>query len=108
MQKCIKVVISAAMLATLCLCLAVFAAAYEENTTAVKGTVYSAESNDKGESIKVLILTVAGDELLVDQTAKGNELLKLVEQNVKVTGAVLTDKQGRKTISVSAYEILFN
>jgi hypothetical protein len=108
MQQCLRILTVVAALTMFCFCLAVSVQANSENTVTVKGTVYSVDSNDKGETTKVLILTVDGDELLVDQAGKGNELLKIVEQNVKVTGAVTLDKQGKKTISVSAYEIMFN
>jgi hypothetical protein len=33
------------------------------------------------------------------------ELLKLEEKNVKVTGSVVTDEEGRKTVNITKYII---
>jgi len=84
------------------------ASGYSENDITVKATVYGAAWNEKGEVTSVSLLTVEGDELFVVHTPVGDELLKLVEQNVKANGAVLVGKDGRKDITVYKYEILYN
>jgi hypothetical protein len=82
--------------------------AYSENDITVKATVYGAAWNEKGEVTGVSLLTMEGDELFVAHSAVGDELLKQVEQNIKANGAVLVDKQGRKSITIYKYEIMYN
>ena len=84
------------------------AAAYSENEITVKGSVYGTEWNDKGAATAVSIITTEGDELFVVHSAKGDELLKLIEQNVLASGAVLLDQKGRKNFTVYKYEISYN
>ena len=81
---------------------------YSENTITVKASVYGAAWNTKGEVTDISLITTDGDELFVVHNPLGDELLKLVEQNIKVDGAVLVDKQGRKNITIYKYEILYN
>jgi len=81
---------------------------YSENEITVKGSVYETEWNDKGVVTAVSILTIDGDELFVVHTPVGDELLKLVEQNMRATGAVLVDKKGRKNFTVYKYEVVHN
>jgi hypothetical protein len=81
---------------------------YSENEITVKGSVYETEWNDKGVVTAVSILTIEGDELFVVHTPVGDELLKLVEQNVKATGAVLIDETVKKNFRVYKYEVLYN
>jgi len=89
-------------------CLLTIAYGYSENDITVKATVYGAAWNEKGEVTSVSLLTTDGDELFVVHNAIGDELLKIVEQNIKANGAVLVDKQGRKNITVYKYEISYN
>jgi len=81
---------------------------YSENTITIKATVYDAAWNAKGEVTDVSLLTTDGDELFVVHNAIGDELLKIVGQNISVNGAVLVDKQGRKNVTVYKYEISYN
>jgi len=81
---------------------------YSENDITVKASVYGAAWNEKGEVTEVSLLTTDGDELFVVHNPVGDELLKLVEQNIKVNGAVMVDKQGKKNITIYKYEISFN
>jgi tartrate dehydratase beta subunit/fumarate hydratase class I family protein len=83
-------------------------AAYSENEITIKGSVYGTEWNDKGEVTAVSIVTTEGDELFVTHDDKGDELLKLVEQNVLVTGAVLLDDKGKKNFTIHKYEVSYN
>jgi hypothetical protein len=81
---------------------------YSENEITVKASVYGAAWNEKGEVTGVSLLTTDGDELFVAHNTVGDELIKLVEQNIKASGAVLVDQQGRKNITVYKYEISYN
>jgi len=81
---------------------------YSENEITVKGSVYGAEWNDKGVATAVSILTIEGDELFVVHNPVGDELLKLIEQNVSATGAVLIDEKGRKNFTINKYVVLHN
>jgi hypothetical protein len=82
--------------------------AYSENEITAKGSVYGSEWNDKGEATAVSVVTTEGDELFVVHTPLGDELLKLVEQNVRVTGLVNVDQNGRKNLMLHKYEIAYN
>jgi hypothetical protein len=88
--------------------LAGVAAGYSENEITVRGAVYGAAWDEKGTVTAVSILTTEGDELFVDHNPVGDELLKLVEQNVTATGAVLIDTAGKKNINIHKYEVVFN
>jgi len=39
----------------------------------------------------------------VANSGKGMELLKLEEKNVKASGSIVTDEEGRKTINITRY-----
>ena len=84
------------------------AAGYSENEITVKGSVYGVAWDEKGTVTAVSIITTEGDELFVVRNPIGDELLKLVEQNVKATGAVLIDKNGRKNFTIYKYEVVYN
>jgi len=62
----------------------------------------------KGTVTAVSILTPEGDGLFVVRNPVGDELLKLVEQNIKVTGAVLIDESRKENFTVYKYEIAYN
>lgn len=94
-----------ALCAFVCLSLlyaAVVPTAAEEPIT---GTVYADDWDDKGNVVLVVIETADGELYYVSDDAKGKELLKLVEKNVKVTG-VVEDAGGEKIITVVSYEIM--
>jgi hypothetical protein len=82
--------------------------AYSENEITVKGSVYGTEWNNNGEVTAVSIVTTEGDELFVTHNTKGDELLKLVEQNVLATGAVLLDEKGKKHFTIYKCEVSYN
>lgn len=81
---------------------------YAAGELTVKGAVYGAQWDEKGKVLAVSILTTEGDELFVEHTSVGDELLKLVEQNIRVTGTVKPAKDGKKLFTVTKYEIAFN
>ncbi len=84
------------------------AAGYSENEITVRGSVYGAAWDEKGTVTAVSILTTEGDDLFIVRNPVGDELLKLVEQNVKATGAVLIDNTGKKNFTVYKYEVVYN
>ena len=70
----------------------------------ITGTVYADDWDDKGNVTVVVIETADGELYYVSDYAKGKELLKLVDKNVKATG-VVDDSSGEKIIMVMAYEV---
>ena len=107
MKQSKKFMILALCMLTLFL-LAGVAAGYSENEVTVKGSVYGVAWDEKGAVTAVSILTTEGDELFVEHTLIGDELLKLIEQNVTATGAVLIDNAGKKKFTIYKYNVAFN
>ena len=71
----------------------------------ITGTVYADDWDAKDNVIAVVIETADGESYNVSDDAKGKELFKLVDKNVKVTG-VVEDTGGEKIITVMAYEVM--
>jgi len=94
-----------AVCAFACVALLSAAAGLAAVEASIMGTVYADDWDDKGNVTLVVIETADGELYYVSDDAKGKELLKLVEKNVKVTG-VIDDAAGEKTITVMAYEII--
>ena len=44
-----------------------------------------------------------GEEIAVSNSGKGMELLKLEEKNVKASGFIAEDEEGKKTMRVTRY-----
>ena len=70
----------------------------------ITGTVYADDWDHEGKVTLVVIETPDGELYYVSDDAKGKELLKLVDKNVKVTG-VIDDTGGERTITVMSYEV---
>jgi len=79
--------------------------AYWENEVEIKGTVFATDNDNKGNVVAVSILDAGGEEYFVVDDEVGNQLLKLVDKNVKVTGVVNVDKDGKKRIKIKKYEL---
>ena len=79
-----------------------FAAMGEED---IVGTVFASEWDANDNVTAVVIATEEGEEIAVSPSGKGMELLKLDEKNVKATGSIATDEEGRKTITITRYII---
>ena len=77
-----------------------FAATEEVEIT---GTVFAAEWDANDNVTAVVIATEEGEEVAVAKSGKGMELLKLEEKNVKASGSIVTDEEGRKTINITRY-----
>jgi hypothetical protein len=71
----------------------------------IAGTVFASEWDANDNVTAVVIATEEGEEIAVATSGKGMELLKLEEKNVKVTGSVVTDEEGRKTVNITKYII---
>jgi len=69
----------------------------------IAGTVFASEWDANDNVTAVVIATEEGEEIAVSHSGKGIELLKLEERNVKATGSVVTDEEGRKTITITKY-----
>jgi hypothetical protein len=82
--------------------LPVFAATDEVE---IAGTVFASEWDANDNVTAVVIATEEGEEIAVSPSGKGKELLKLEERNVKATGSIVTDQEGRKTINITKYMI---
>jgi hypothetical protein len=59
----------------------------------------------EGKVSLVVIETPDGELYYVSDDAKGKELLKLVDKNVKLTG-VIDDTGGERTITVMSHEVV--
>ena len=71
----------------------------------IAGTVFAAEWDAKDNVTAVVIATEEGEEIAVSNSGMGRELLNLEEKNVKATGSLVTDEEGRKTITITKYTI---
>jgi len=71
----------------------------------IAGTVFASEWDANDNVTAVVIATEEGEEIAVSNSGKGMELLKHEEKNVKATGSVVTDEEGRKTITITKYII---
>ena len=69
----------------------------------IAGTVFASEWDANDNVTAVVIATEEGEEIAVSASGKGMELLKLEEKNVKATGSLVTDQEGRKTINITKY-----
>lgn len=71
----------------------------------ITGTVYGDDWDHEGKVSLVVIETPDGELYYVSDDAKGKELFKLVDKNVKVTG-LIDDTGGEKIITVMDYEVV--
>lgn len=75
-------------------------------TVTITGAVYEDDWDENDNPTAVVIEATDGEEYKVSAEGKGKELLKLGDKNVKATGFVVEDKEGWKTITVTAYEVI--
>jgi hypothetical protein len=71
----------------------------------ISGTIFASEWDANDNVTAVVIATEEGEEIAVVNSGKGMELLKLDEKNVRATGSIAMDEEGRKTITVTKYII---
>ena len=79
--------------------------AYDENVVDVKGTVFAVDNDASGNVIAVSVLDAAGEEYFVVRDAVGDQLLKLVDKNVKVTGVINVGADGKKNMKIHKFEL---
>jgi hypothetical protein len=101
-KKTLLCVLSVLAIAVLMTTVPLFAATEEVE---IAGTVFASEWDANDNVTAVVIATEEGEEIAVATSGKGMELLKLEEKNVKVTGSVVTDEEGRKTVNITKYII---
>lgn len=82
------------------------ASSYEENVVTFKGTVFAVDNDSSGNVIAVSILDVTGEEYFVIRGEIGDQLLKMVDKNVNVTGVISIDKDGKKHIEIRKYVVV--
>jgi hypothetical protein len=81
------------------------ASAYDENVVDVKGTIFAVDNDASGKVTEVSILDAAGEEYFVVHDAVGDQLLQLVDKNVKVTGVINVGTDGKKNMKVHKFEL---
>jgi hypothetical protein len=81
------------------------AGAYDENVVDVKGTVFAVDNDASGNVIAVSILDAAGEEYFVVHDEVGDQLLKLVDKNVKATGVINVGADGKKNMKIHKFEL---
>ncbi|MGD8530749.1 MAG: hypothetical protein PVG97_07185 [Syntrophobacterales bacterium] len=101
-KKTLLCVLSVLAIVVLMTTVPLFAATEEVE---IAGTVFASEWDANDNVTAVVIATEEGEEIAVAASGKGMELLKLEEKNVKVTGSVVTDEEGRKTVNITKYII---
>ena len=69
----------------------------------IVGTVFRTAWDANDYATEVVIATYDGEEIVVSNSGKGLELLKLEDKNVKVLGFIAEDEEGKKTIRVTRY-----
>ena len=74
--------------------------------TIITGIVAPCDWDEHHNVIAVEIATPGEEEYLVDNNAKGQELLKCVHEQVKVVGIVKKNKKGNQIITVKEHEIV--
>jgi DNA primase len=79
--------------------------AYQEVDREIKGTVFVVDNDAAGKVIAVSILDATGNEFFVVDDEIGKKLFDLVDKNVKATGEVTVDKDGKKRIKIKKFEL---
>jgi len=79
--------------------------AYDENVVEVKGTVFAVDNDANGNVTAVSVLDAAGEEYFVVRDKIGDQLLKLVDKNVKVTCVINVGADGKKNMTVKKFEL---
>ena len=75
-------------------------------TTTIKGLIIPVDWDGKGNVTATAITTHFEEEYLVDDNARGEELIAFLRQRAKVSGFIIQNENGKKIISVEKYEVL--
>lgn len=97
--------ISLGILLVVLLIWALPASAYDENVVEIKGTVFAVDNDANGNIIAVSLLDAGGEEYFVVRDEIGDQLLKLVDKNVKVTCVINVGADGKKNMKVKKFEL---
>jgi hypothetical protein len=75
-------------------------------TTTIKGLIIPVDWDEKGNVTSTAISTHLEEEYLVDDNARGEELIAFLRQRAKVSGFIIEKAKGKKVITVKHYEVL--
>ena len=78
----------------------------EGRLATIRGLVTPVTWDDKGNVLAAAISTHFEEEYLVDDNARGEELIAFLRQRAKVSGFIIQNENGKKIISVEKYEVL--
>jgi hypothetical protein len=76
----------------------------EEKETKLIGFVYEIEESG---IVKGIAISTGDEDYIVDMNELGEELSKEIENDVKVTGIITIDQDGKQHIRVTNYELLY-
>lgn len=80
--------------------------AYSQAEVEITGTVFAIDNDGTGNVIAVSLLDRGGNEFVVVHDRIGDQLLKMVDKNMKVTGVINVGKDGTRYIKVQKFEIV--
>jgi hypothetical protein len=69
----------------------------------IRGIVIPVDWDEEGEALSAAISSPDEQEYLIEQDARGKELLGLMRQEIEAHGAVRKGTKGRKIIKVKSY-----
>lgn len=69
----------------------------------IKGILVPVDWDEKGNAIRLAIMTPNEEEYIVEENRNGRELLDLMRQEVEVRG-ILREEAGHKIIMVETYK----
>jgi 5S rRNA maturation endonuclease (ribonuclease M5) len=75
-------------------------------TTTIKGLIIPVDWDEKGNVTATAISTHFEEEYMVDDNARGEELIAFLRQRAKVSGVIIENAKGKKVITVKHYEVL--
>ena len=77
----------------------------EGRLATIRGLVTPVAWDDKGNVLAAAISTHFEEEYLVDDNARGEELIAFLRQRAKVSGFIIQNANGKKVITVKNYEV---
>ena len=72
----------------------------------IRGMIFPAAWDDKGDTLQVVIDSPDEKQYIVDLDEKGKELIALVRREVEVSGIVRRDRGGKTYINVQSYRLV--
>ena len=70
------------------------------------GVVTAAGWDDGGKVIEVILATEDESEYRIANSPQGKKLFNLLQRQIKATGLVGEDESGKKTLTVSQFQVL--